>query len=57
MKNERRSNKDEWIEELIRSLQEIKLQTDEIVAELGTLRVKNRANNTWQNDSHRVTEP
>ena len=39
MKNERRSNKDERIEELIRSLQKIKLRTDEIITELETLRV------------------
>ena len=39
MKNERRSNNDERIEELIRSLQKIKLRTDEIITELETLRV------------------
>ncbi len=37
MKNERRRNKGERIEELIRSSQEIKLQIDEIVAELGLM--------------------
>jgi len=61
MKNERCSNKDERIKELIRSLQEIKLQTHEIFAELEALRVEDGANiatDAWQNDRHRaVTSP
>ena len=57
MKNERRSNKDERIEELIRSLQKIKLRTDEIITELETLRVDSGNTTTRKAKKLRILSP
>jgi len=57
MKNERRSNKDERIEELIRSLQKIKLRTDEIIIEVETLRVDSGNTTTRKAKNLRILSP